>query len=44
LRKDKTYLGYVSKQLLTTWETFPDRQKVIENWIAQNRAEKEILE
>jgi hypothetical protein len=42
--EEGTYLGNISMQLLTTWETLPDRQNVIENWIAQNRAEKGILE
>ena len=43
-RRTKTYLGYVSKALLADWEELPDDEcrSVIEQWIADRRAEKGI--
>jgi hypothetical protein len=43
-RKDKTYLGYVGKRLIETWQSLPAeaRQKAMEDWIQKKRAEKGI--
>jgi hypothetical protein len=43
-RKDKTYLGYIGKRLLETWQSLPPeaRQKAAEDWISGKRAEKGI--
>jgi hypothetical protein len=45
-RKDKTYLGYVGKKLLATWESLPagDRQKAAEDWIEDKRRQKGVSE
>ncbi|HEY7180720.1 MAG TPA: hypothetical protein VIC84_04850 [Blastocatellia bacterium] len=43
-RKDKTYLGYVGKRLISAWENLaPEaRRRAAEDWIAEKRVKKGI--
>lgn len=44
-RREKTYLGYVGKKLLSSWQNLPtkERRRAVEDWIAEKRAKKKVL-